>query len=322
LRVAYANDGVKDGIRQVNAYYPFGMNIKSLSANSTSVLHRNEYLYNGKMVQDELGLNWLDYGARFYDPQLARFHTVDPLAENYLFQSSYTYAVNNPVKFIDAQGMGPEDPSLLLGALKFISNLFKGANQGTQQRYQVEPSRGATTTGIRDTQAGRVSSSTGKPVGEWGVRVDNAHPGANQPHVNINPKVTGIPDPHTKISPTTLKILGGTGKALEAVGKVAKPVAVVTDAVRLGSAVQQDGGTVGENTVKTAGSVAGGWAGAAAGAAIGAKGGAIVGSLFGPGPGTVIGGFVGGLGGGIVGSFIGSSAGGKTAEELVVPLMK
>jgi hypothetical protein len=72
LRVAYANDGVKDGIRQVNAYYPLGMNVKSLSANSTSVLHRNEYLYNGKIYQDELGLNWLDYGGRFYDPILGR----------------------------------------------------------------------------------------------------------------------------------------------------------------------------------------------------------------------------------------------------------
>jgi RHS repeat-associated protein len=104
LRVAYANDGVKDGIRQVNAYYPFGMNIKSLSANSTSVLHRNEYLYNGKMVQDELGLNWLDYGARFYDPVVGRWWSVDPMAEKYTNVSPYTYCADNPISFIDPNG--------------------------------------------------------------------------------------------------------------------------------------------------------------------------------------------------------------------------
>ncbi len=97
IRVTYANDGVKDGIRQVNAYYPFGMNISSLSANSTSILQQNEYKYNGKMFQDELGLNWLDYGARFYDPVIGRWHSVDPLAEKYRRWSPYNYCVDNPI---------------------------------------------------------------------------------------------------------------------------------------------------------------------------------------------------------------------------------
>ena len=108
IRVAYANDGVKDGIRQVNAYYPFGMNISSLSANSTSLLQRNEYLYNGKMFQDELGLNWLDYGARFYDPVIGRFHTIDPLSEKFSHQSPFIYANNNPSNLIDYMGLNAD----------------------------------------------------------------------------------------------------------------------------------------------------------------------------------------------------------------------
>ena len=97
---------------------------------------------------------------------------------------------------------------------------------------------------------------------------------------------------------------------LNAVGKIAKPVAIATDVVRVANAVHQDGGTIGKNTMLTSASVAGGWAGAAAGASIGAKGGAvmggIIGSLFagvGAAPGAAIGGFVGGIGGGIIGSF-------------------
>jgi len=94
-------------VRQVNSYYPFGMNIKELSANSSSTVHRNEYLYNGKMMQDEMGLNWLDYGARMYDAKLGRWHSVDPLAEKYRRWSPYNYCMDNPMRFVDPDGMWP-----------------------------------------------------------------------------------------------------------------------------------------------------------------------------------------------------------------------
>ena len=54
------------------------------------------------------GVNWYDYGARFYDAALGRFHTMDPLSAIFGFQSPYCYAANNPIKFIDFMGMNPE----------------------------------------------------------------------------------------------------------------------------------------------------------------------------------------------------------------------
>ena len=61
-------------------------------------------MYNGKELNTDFDLNWLDYGARYYDPTIARWGQVDPLADSYTPYSPYNYTLNNPILFIDPDG--------------------------------------------------------------------------------------------------------------------------------------------------------------------------------------------------------------------------
>jgi RHS repeat-associated protein len=63
-----------------------------------------QYKYNGKEWQDELGLNFYDYGARNCDPALGRWMNIDPLAEKHPYNNPYMYVNNNPLIYADPDG--------------------------------------------------------------------------------------------------------------------------------------------------------------------------------------------------------------------------
>ncbi|AWG24862.1 DUF6443 domain-containing protein [Flavobacterium kingsejongi] len=121
IRVSYTSDP-QDGLTKVleeNNYYPFGLKhsgynndvmefvFENDQVTFQSIINdaSNQYKYNGKEFQNEKGMNVYDYGARNYDPTIGRWMNVDPLAEQYYSFSPYIYAANNPVYYLDPDGM-------------------------------------------------------------------------------------------------------------------------------------------------------------------------------------------------------------------------
>ena len=93
---------IKGRIHQVTNYYPFGAPYADENAIKGESLQ--PYKYNGKELDLMHGLNTYDYGARQYDPILARWDRVDPLCEKDYPTSPYVFCGNNPVNRVDKDG--------------------------------------------------------------------------------------------------------------------------------------------------------------------------------------------------------------------------
>lgn len=100
-------------------YYSFGM-IQPNRQFTVTGASKYRYGFNGKENDNEIKLDGngnevagaqQDYGMRIYDPRVGRFLSVDPLNKSYPFYTPYSFAGNNPIKFIDLDGEEEYDPT-------------------------------------------------------------------------------------------------------------------------------------------------------------------------------------------------------------------
>jgi RHS repeat-associated protein len=119
-------DGYPPYIVQQLMYDTWGVKIPVFNPDRQkgSPEHRNKY--NGKEYLSDL--DWYEYGARMYDPTIGRFTTQDRFSEKFSYQSTYLYAGNNPVSFIDVNGDSLGNPISAFGLdFNFTLALTKGS---------------------------------------------------------------------------------------------------------------------------------------------------------------------------------------------------
>lgn len=143
VRLSYKNVGTTTPSLQIveeSSYYPFGLKQKVAGevVNQTGY----KYKYNGKELQDELGLNFYDYGARNYDAALGRWMNIDPLAEKFPGWSPYSFCYNNPMRFTDPTGMAPDDWVKKDGKWSYVESITTPA-QATAAGYDDFRSNGS-----------------------------------------------------------------------------------------------------------------------------------------------------------------------------------
>ena len=97
------------------------------------------YLFNAKEFDEETGMYY--YGARYYEPRLSLWMSVDRFAEKYPATSGYNYAINNPVRYIDINGdsirVSSENRELFNKTLKDVFGEFSSKFSYTQSDMLV-----------------------------------------------------------------------------------------------------------------------------------------------------------------------------------------
>jgi len=143
-RILYEENNNSLDILQNNQYYAFGMSM--YGEWSKQGMSENDYKYNGKELNSEMGLGIYEYGARYYDPAIGRFTSVDPLADEAPGWTPYRYAFNNPLRYIDPDGLFETEAAARKYAeendIKLKHNFFQWLIKGGAKNNIVEQSDG------------------------------------------------------------------------------------------------------------------------------------------------------------------------------------
>lgn len=130
-------------IREEKNYYPFGA---KMARHDNEIFGRqHNYGFGGKEEQNELGLKWLDFHARNYNPDIGRWMNIDNLSDhpNQIDKSPYAYAWNDPIYYNDPDGNCPECWDFIKGFVGKVVDTVKSAFDSAGTVSTVAPGQAA-----------------------------------------------------------------------------------------------------------------------------------------------------------------------------------
>lgn len=122
-------------------YYPFGLTMAGISSRAAGMMANKEQTFQEQRLIDDLDLNWIPFKWRTHDPQIGRFLQMDPLSDDYRYQSPYIFSENRVTD-------GRELEGLEYVSIHHYANGYNGIKRFYQSSDEEINRRGGTTRGI------------------------------------------------------------------------------------------------------------------------------------------------------------------------------
>jgi RHS repeat-associated protein len=95
----------KGRILEETHYYPFGLTMTGISSKSAGGIENKKNKFQNQEFNDDLGVNYYEFKWRNHDPQIGRFIEIDPLAEKYVYNSTYAFSENHITSHVELEGL-------------------------------------------------------------------------------------------------------------------------------------------------------------------------------------------------------------------------
>lgn len=171
-------------------YYPFGKAWEQPDMPTSD----NRYTFSGKEIQQTYSssAHYLDFSARFYDPEGVTFLQQDPLLEKYFRIGAYNYCAGNPIRFSDKKGQSIKDAAVGY-AIGFVTNIIPGTT-GLRDSYTptdpVDYNNALQTSDILAGITGNKLSESGEGLMATGMAVGSLAAGTTMATAGASAEVT------------------------------------------------------------------------------------------------------------------------------------